>query len=356
MSDFVAVGDLHLTTPGPKGTVRGGLSAYIKDHDQFVISLVRNQVLRYAKKNYIKDVVFLGDICEGTRLSYEAQLALLHLLQGSQFRFHFILGNHDLFGADPSLGHSLQLLKAIGLPNVHIYESVTDTEIANGIPVRFLPWPHAKFSKSRLNIAHVDVAGAKMDSGRTVEDEKANSSNATAIIGHIHGNQQVRNSYFAGTLYQTSFGESIEKFFHHVRYEDGQFDIENVAVKPVYKLHSVEVASKKDLREVPRSEFDLVKLILLPGSKITADDYKYINVKKIRATTTERDLALARVEDLMSGSEVNISTDEFFAEWLRNQTARRDLKVRAFKLRRKLLKGHHDRKETKGDRNTQAHI
>ncbi len=346
MSEFVAVGDLHLTKPGPKGTVQGGLSAYIKDHDQFVAGLVRNQVLRYAKKNHIKDVVFLGDICEGTRLSYEAQLALLSIIQGSPFLFHFILGNHDLFGADPSLGHSLQLLKAIGLPNVRIYEEVTDTEVAK-VPVRFLPWPHAKFSKSRLNIAHIDVAGAKMDSGRMVEGENANSSNSTAVIGHIHGNQQVRNSHYTGTLYQTCFGESMDKFFHHVRYEDGDFDIENVAVKPVYRLHTVEVASKKDLKPVPRSEFDLVKLILLPGSKVTADDYKDLNVKKIRVTTTERDLALARVEDLVSGSEVNINTDEFFAEWLRNQSVDRGLKARAFNLRKKILRGHkHVRKET----------
>ena len=75
----------------------------------------------------------------------------------------------------------------------------------------------------------------------------------------------------------------------------------------------------------------------MPGCKAEADDWKHLNVKRVRPTTTERDLALARVEDLNSGSEIEISTDEFFKEWLRNSSADDELKKRAFRLRAKLL-------------------
>lgn len=336
MTEFVAIGDLHLTASNGKGGLVGGLSAYLPNPDQFVVDLVRSQPLRYAAKHRIKNIILLGDICEKTRLSYEGQLALISLLRTRPFHFHIILGNHDLFGADPTLGHSLQIIKVMQLPNVSIYEKVTDVEI-DGAPIRFLPWPHSNFSKNHLNVAHIDVKGAKSDSGRVFDKEDMPSSNSTAIIGHIHTNQRVRNSWFAGTLYQTDFGEGPDKFFQHLRYDDGEFEIENIPVKPSITLMTYEVATKADLKRIPRSDSVLVKLILLPGCKLLADDYADINVKRVRPVTTERDLALARIEDLNSGSEIEISTDEFFKEWLRNSTAADTLKRRAYKIRKRLL-------------------
>ena len=338
-TEFICIGDLHLTTSNAKGGLRGGLSAYVKNHDEFVIDLIKDQPLRYAAKRGIKNIFLLGDLCEHTRLSYEGQLSLMSLLKIDRFHFHIILGNHDLFGADPTLGHSLQIIKAMNMKNVSIYEDVSDVDL-DGAPVRFLSWPNNKFSKSRLNVAHIDVKGARSDSGRIFDKDDLPASNAVAVIGHIHTNQKVRNTHYTGTLYQTTFGESENKFFHHVIYEDGIFEIENIAVKPVYRLHTIEVSNKKDLRDIPSSPNDLVKLILLPGCSITAADYAHLNVQRVRATSTDRDVALARVEDLTNGgSEISISTNEFFSEWLRNQSAPKELKKRAYKLRSVILDG-----------------
>lgn len=336
MAEFVAIGDLHLTAPKGNGKLVGGLSAYIEDHDKFVMDLVRDQPLRFAAKRGIKHIFFLGDICSLTRLSYEAQLALISVLRIKRFHFHFIPGNHDLFGADPELGHSLQIVKAMELPNVSVYEQVTDVEL-DSAPIRFLPWPHSKFSKSRLNIAHIDVKDARSDSGRVMEGDSLPASTATAVVGHIHTNQVVRNTWFPGTLYQTNFGESPDKFFHHIRYDDGAFEIENVKVKNVYTLHTIEVQSKKDLKSIPVSDHDLIKLILLPGCRVQAADYAHLKVHRVTATSTDKEVALARIEDLNAGSEVSISTDDFFKEWLRNSPASKELKTRAFKLRAKIL-------------------
>jgi hypothetical protein len=331
--EAIGIGDLHLTDTAGKG----GLAAYIKNHDEVVMQLV-TQCLQFAKKRGIKNVFLYGDLCEGTRMSYQGQLALIGLFNTNpNFVFHIILGNHDKIAELSSMGHSLQIIQAMNLFNVKIYEE--DTVVTFGdAKVNFMPWPSTAFKKRSdlLNVAHVDVQGAKSDSGRLFDSDKLSDTKALSVIGHIHTMQKIRNTYYSGTLYQTNFGESQEKFFHHLVF-DGSWEIFNIPVKPIYTLHSVEVSSKKDLKSLPASPTDLIKLILLDGCEITAADYGQLNVVKVRSVKGEKDLALARIEDLTSGSEIEISSKEFFVEWLRNQNVDRELKKQAVRLRKQLL-------------------
>lgn len=326
LRELVAIGDLHLTDTFGKG----GLAAYIKDHDKMVVDLVMSQPLKWARANGVKDVVLLGDICDGTRMSYEAQLQLLRLFR-TPFRFHVILGNHDMVAEDPSMGHSLQIIKEFALPNVMIYEQPTVVG-----KVRFCPWPVQDFDKRYLNIAHIDVQGSRTDSGRLNKSEKLNHSSADAVIGHIHTAQRVRNSVFPGTLYQSNFGEGHEKFFAHCVYDDA-WETTLVPVKPTYRLHTLEVSSKKDLK-VKAGPRDLFKIILKDNANITAAHYKNLNVVKIRTTRSDAELALARIEDLSDGSEIELSTEEFIEAALTAKATEKELK-RALQVRKQLLGG-----------------
>jgi len=331
--ELIGIGDLHLTSPGPKGNI-GGLSAYINDHDNFVADLVITQPLAFAKKRHIENVVLYGDLFEKPRASYEGMLALLKILE-QPFQFHIILGNHDMFGEEPTLGHSLQIIQKMQLPNVHIYTEPCLKKFGKAA-VNFLPYPHSNFKDTALNVAHIDVEGAKSDSGRPLNGPK---STATAVVGHIHTKQKVRNTHYSGTLYQTNFGEAADKYFHHCVFEAGEWEIHNVPVKPVYRLHTVEVAHKRDLADVPASSKDLVKLILLDSSAVQAADYAHLNVVRTRAVSSSADLQLARVEDLHDGQEIEFSVDEFFDTWLEAQPVEDKLKQQATKLRNKLLRG-----------------
>lgn len=337
MASFVGIGDLHLTSSLGKG----GLSGYVKDHDKAVVLAVR-RALAYAKRNQVRHVFLYGDVCEAPRMSYSGQIALLSFLR-MDFDFHIILGNHDKFGELSSAGHSLEIIKELRLPNVHIYEDPTLVKI-EGQPINFLPWPYCDFDARALNVAHVDVQGAKTDSGRAVT--KGTDSRAFAVVGHIHTHQQVRNTFYSGTLYQTNFGESQSKFFHHGRYEDG-WEIESIAAKPKYVLHNLVVENKKDLVKLARSipEADtknhLVKVILKDGANISATDYLHLNVVKTVTASNQREIALAQVEDLNDGSEVEVSSDEFFQEWLENQSQDAERKASASALRTKMLKDVH---------------
>ena len=324
----VGIGDLHLTSSVGKG----GLSSYIKDHDDMVAREV-TRVLRQAKKKGVKHVFLYGDLCEGTRMSYDAQLALLKILR-QDFEFHIILGNHDLFAEDPTLGHSLQLIQEFIMPNVHVYTEPTVKKI-EGAWVNFLPWPFTDFDDKCLNVFHNYVKGAKTDSGRKIES--GNASKASAVGGHIHTNHKVRNTHYSGTLYQTNFGESKDKFYHLIEY-DGSWNITNVPFKPEYTLHTVEVSTKKQLHALPRSEKDLVRLILVDGFQPVQEDLVGANVVTIKVANSARELALAKVADLREGSEVEVSTSEFFNAWVQTQMYSEALKTDAIKLRSKTLK------------------
>jgi DNA repair exonuclease SbcCD nuclease subunit len=332
---FVAVGDLHLTDSAGKG----GLSNYLEDHDMMVAKLVVSQPLRYAVKHGIKDLVFLGDICESPRLSYSAQLALANIIRAARkhgITCWFYLGNHDLFSEDPATGHSLEVGNLWGFQNVNVITEVTDTVIG-GIKVRVLPWPHKNFSKTRLNLAHIDVQGSKTDSGRVNDKEGLNASDAWAVIGHIHTHQRVRNSFYPGTLYQTNFGESAEKFFAVVSEDDG-YEVEMIPVKLPYQLHTVEVESKSDLKSIPSGSDHLVKIIIR-SSKVQTQDWSHLNVVKTVTAKTDTEAALAHFEELQGGTAVEISSDEFFTAWLDNQSRPQELKDKALALRKRLLSG-----------------
>jgi hypothetical protein len=322
----VGIGDLHLTSA--RGV--GGLASYIKDPDQMVKREVF-RVLKWARKRGIKRCFLYGDVCEGPRMSYEAMHALLEILN-QDFEFHIILGNHDLFAEDPTLGHSLELIEKFKLPNVRIYTEPTIVKL-DGHKVQFLPWPHMDFDKNCLNVAHNDVKGARMDSGRPIS--KGSESKAPAVVGHIHTKQRVRNSYFSGTLYQTDFGQGPDKAFHHIEYDEG-WVINDIPFEPEYRLHTVEARTRKDLRKVPRSEKDLVKLILIDGCQISAADTAGINVVVTKTANNAQELALAHVEELKEGEQVEVSTDEFFESWLESKSLEPDLRdaIRAYRLKK----------------------
>lgn len=329
--EFIGIGDLHLTDSAGKG----GLSKYIKDHDQFVANLVIDQPLKYASKNGIQNIILYGDIFESPRGSYSGQKALLKILR-QNFEFHIILGNHDKFASDSNAGHSLELIQEYDLPNVHIYDQKTIVKFGS-THINFMPWPCTEFESKMLNVCHVDVAGAKSDSGRVYTDKNLSDSKAITVAGHIHTEQKIRNTYYSGTLYQTNFGESSKKFFHKIEIDKAGIEIHNIPVKLVYELHSVEIDSVKDLKFIPSGENHLVKLILKPGCGVQAKDYAHLNVVRVRPVSSLKDLESARIEDLSEGEAVRISSDEFFKAWLRNSSAESSLKKHAYKLRKQLL-------------------
>jgi predicted phosphodiesterase len=310
---LIAIGDLHLTAPtGRDGKdVRGGLSSLIGYHDKFVADLVIDQCLSYASKHRIEHVVLLGDVSDGTRLSYQAHHQLMRILK-EPFQFHVILGNHDLESPEAEFGHSLELVR-YARRNVKIYEQVTDAEL-DGAPVRFLPWPHTKFSKSRLNFSHVDMAGARQDNG--LETKDGAKSEAVIINGHLHTNQTVRNTYIPGSPYQTSFGIKEGQYFAEATFSEDGWDVRYVPLKPKYVLRTVILRTEKDF--VAPKPGELVRALVYPTFKGSPDLLKHYARLRFVADEEESRQALHDVQD-GGGSAIEFDLSSFFESWAAQQ-------------------------------------
>jgi hypothetical protein len=327
MSEFIGIGDLHF----PDSTGKGGLAAYIDDAPQQIVREV-SKVKAYARKKHVTHIVQYGDVCEGPRASYASLLAMIDMVADDDLKWTFILGNHDKFAKESSAGHSLELLKRMRLPNVRIVEEQKLLKVGTQ-KLNFMPWPCTEFSTEYLNVAHVDVAGSTGDNGRPTKSDV--KPRGLSVIGHIHTHQVVGRTHYSGTLYQTYFGETKEKFFHHATHDSGGWEIESVPHTPDYELVTLEVTSRKDLRKIEDDPKKLYKLKLSKASSLTAADYGS-NVVRIQAVGDDVD-AEATLAATREGSSVVLDPDEFFEAWMDRQTLPSPLKDRALKLRKEML-------------------
>lgn len=331
--EALGCGDLHLDGPFTKLVPNGNT----------VICREVQKIVDWGTKRGIDRVIFYGDLCDSPRMSYEAYTAFTKLLRSNpSVEFHIILGNHDKFAPDSSAGHSLELLVdwLDMIPNTHVYTEPTDVEI-DGVGVRFLPWPSRAFSKRMLNVAHIETAGSKSDSGREMDPEGLYAGNAVIVAGHLHTNQVVRNTYFSGTPFQQNFGEGIKKYFHHIRFESVKdFDIESIRTRPEYRLHNIVVKSKRDLELIPDDKKDLVKLILRDGADVDVSEWaSKTNVVKTTGYKSREELESVLSEDLAQSEQITVDTTEFFKAWLDTQTEiSDDDRAAVLKLRRSILR------------------
>lgn len=331
MIELVGIGDLHLTDD--KGN--GGLSKYIEAPDLYVMSEAQ-RVVNWARKKGISLVIFYGDICENQRMSYEANLALVKFFRRNKdMDFIVYRGNHDSQAKSSDEGHSLELLISHRLKNVRVFVDDTYVEIGKQ-KIKICPWPSTAFDPKVLNFGHIEVFGSKLDSGRKMESEELPKSKAVTCMGHLHTNHKVRNTYYSGTLYQTNFGESLPKFFHHVRFSSvDDYEIESVPFDPKYKLFNCVVETAEDVAALPTDPHHLVKLVVKDGADVEVPARPNIVINK--TFRTKSDLANILTEDLMNGQELVIKSADFFHEWIAQQSVPQRLKKRTAKLRERIL-------------------
>lgn len=336
MAEFVGIGDLHM--PDSQGL--GGLAKYIENPERMICEEIR-KVLEYARARQIRHVIQYGDVCDGARMSYDSMCALDDLFREHQdLVFWIILGNHDMLGTVPEAGHSLQVLQRMvrDLKNVRIMVNPVTKKI-DGAPVRFLPYPHTPDKRGALNVFHNEVYGSKSDSGRVYKDDQLSKSKCVSVGGHLHTAHQVRNTHFSGTLYQNNFGESLPKYFHHIQYNsDEDFDISLVPHDPTYKLYTCVIENRRDLREIPVGEHDLIKLVLKDGASVSAEDYAHLkNIVILRNFGTKDELVSVLSEDLAEGAELTIDVDEFFSTWVESLDVDQSMRDRVVAVRSRII-------------------
>lgn len=315
MPELVGIGDAHFDK----------LDSIIPDATPKITRCWR-KVFKYAQDRAIPDVIFYGDIGEKHRLSDGAQCAILDTVlreEYSDLRLHFILGNHD-FSEDGQ--HSLTWLEVIAKRLNKNFRVYTKQELIKiqGVPFNMLPYPFEETLKDHINVGHFEVKGSVRDNGKSIDEGP--SSKHTTLMGHLHTKHRVRNTYFSGTLYQTNFGESMPKSFHHVKFDSAKdYEVNDIAFKPPWELRNSMVSSMDDVKALAKESHILHKLFVKDGADVDINYVlqNYPNVVRHKAFKSKADLKqqIEEAWDFESGLTdeiVNpINDKDVIADWMR---------------------------------------
>lgn len=243
----------------------------------------------------VRNILFYGDICEVPRLDYASEVALYSVLLSPKYRdldFYFVLGNHD-FAEDGT--HSLEVMDVIAREckvNFTVYTQPTKVKI-EGERFNMLPYPFTDTLSKCVNVGHFEVKGSTRDNGRVIEEGVETPHHG--VMGHLHTNHKVGNIYYSGTLYQTNFGESEDKYFHHCRVVDGKLKVNNIAFKSPWVLRNLRVSSVEDLQGLDTDDDRvLFKLFLKNGLDIDLESLmtKYPKIVKTNVFKNKEELKL----------------------------------------------------------------
>lgn len=332
--EFVGIGDLHLD---------GKLLRHLPDLNSRIIHEVK-RVLRYAKRNGIDLAVFYGDICETPEMSTEAARLLLKLImEHSSMSMIFLLGNHD---RENSETHSMQLFADLVafevLPNVKVIEKPTTLFRKSGTPLRLLPWPSLDTDVECLNVIHEEVVGSTWDFGRKSTTQK--KAKGVCVAGHIHTSQTVGKVHYSGTLYQTTFGEKPAKYFHHVKWLEGQPpSVKKIPHVASFSLVNKIIASKDDLKTIEKDPNILYKVFVQDSVTLEADTFADLpNVVKVNSFRTKLELTSLIQEELRIDDEFEVtsllSVENNLKTWLLSAEVDDDLRRKTYKKFKTLFK------------------
>lgn len=326
------IGDLHLD---------GRLTKFIPDLNFVIMAEVRSVVAKAVAKG-CQIVIFYGDIGDKPRLSDEAHQLLCELfLQFPQIKFLVLKGNHDVESESKTGLDFLRFLsRAKMLPNVQVALQprvlFADTDYA----INMLPWPHKETQRRMLNVLHIETAGSVMDSGRGVDSHAPTIDEKTfCVAGHLHTNHVAGSVHFAGTLYQTAFGEKEEKFWHLIDLEAKK--VISIPHKPKYTLRNIVIKTQEDLKLIPGDPLILCKLFIASNVAVPAEAFdKYTNVVKHNNFQTKQELEALVMEDFViddvSGT-VNFDIGVALSDWMEAEKIAEPLRKQVLKLNKKLI-------------------
>lgn len=322
----------------------GKLSEHIPNFNEVVGNEIR-LVLEKSRRQGSKVVLLYGDICERFSLSDNARKVLLGLFKEFE-DLNFIMwrGNHDTLGPQSTEPCSLDpfhdMIELGYIKNLRVVRHQPQDFFTNtDHPIRILPWPFKDSLADRLNFMHVEIAGSTWETGHAVDSTY--STKHLCAIGHIHTAQRVRNSHFSGTLYQTTFGESEEKFYHDIQW-DG--DVREARIKlvphfPKYTLKNVMIRSSEEyvdararIKEAPDTTlwkaFINSKKLVLPVNAF--DDLPTV-IKHNPYKSKEELVSLIHEEITMDdrSSSVSQDTDAALNQWMEKHGIEADLQERA---------------------------
>jgi DNA repair exonuclease SbcCD nuclease subunit len=328
--EYIGIGDLHYDK----------MDGLVENANDKISASIR-KVFKYAVENGVRHVIFYGDLCERYRMSYEAQVSFYQIALDPKYEdlvIHAILGNHDFAETG---AHSLEVLKVLANLMDKRLRVYTEQKLVklDGKKFNMMPHPVLETRRDCLNIGHFEMKNSFRDNGRQIGHGFTTAHKC--CVGHLHTNHRVRRAHYSGTLYQTNFGESLPKFFHHVRYEDDDpysVGVESVPFDPPWKLINLQVKSESDLKAIEDDENVLYKLFVHEGLDLDIGDVmaEHPNVVRHNRFANKKELQelIQNEWDFESDSfDNNFDTKDVVGDYLREKARLKPKEVkRAFSM------------------------
>jgi hypothetical protein len=261
-------------------------------------------------------------------MSEEAQSGFFNVLKevDGKLNVHVYLGNHDYAELDShTMLFFFELQKAKVFKTVHFYDKEHPT-IIEGVRVNILPYPLTKPTSKKPSVcfAHYEVAGSIRDNGRKNDGgEEHKHGKHVFIQGHLHTRQVVRKQHFyGGTLYQTSFGESLPKGFIEFKAKTLKSTVDFrhkfVDNDPAFKLINLRVYQKKDLKQIENNPLYKYKLLISEDVDLRESDLEPFQniVNRLSFSDEAEAQALEYAEFVLETQEIDLSTKEVLNDYL----------------------------------------
>lgn len=263
-----------------------------------------------ARKNKIKNVIFLGDLFHDRNKIQVYAYVMTYLIfkKNSDINVFALLGNHDLWFYEKCDISSVFPFQS--LPNVTVIDKICSLDIS-GVSFDFLPFTTDPISaiknfknSSDFLCSHIAVDGAVLNSSGNISDIVIESdSEMTKVssdifhrwkkvfLGHYHCSQELdEKTEYIGSPYQIDFGEAnqaknilifdtetfekkyIQNDFSPKHYIIKSSDVDNYSLSGSFV--KIEIDDESDLVETKEKIRDVKSLDFFKKKKIEKTDEK----------------------------------------------------------------------------------
>lgn len=237
--------------------------------------------------------------------------------------------------------HSLQVfieMQKLGMfKTIHFYAEPSVVTI-DDVRVNFLPFPHrAPTDKVDVAVAHYEVDGTVSDSGRVIRFKESRNDDygIPFLQGHLHTTQKNGRHHYGGTLYQTSFGESLPKGYGMARIgKGGKFAWKFVRHEPPFKLTNLRIHEKADLKQLVNDPLHLFKLYVADDVRVPDNLLeRYPNiVNKLDFSSAEELEELEQAEFALENMQIEVNADDYLPDFFTKYGADDKMQKRAFEI------------------------
>lgn len=207
---YIFIADLHLAAYSNDPVISG-----IPEKLFFTMTVLDN-IIEYARKNEIKNIVIAGDIIHTKSIIHSvAQSMFLDFIRkNNDFTFIIIDGNHDMSSRS---GQGISALKfcdnEINVKMFHNADIYEDLWLVPWNPDTMVKDITSGSSKNFL-VSHLGVTEAKLNSGISIVSDiklKDFKKYKHCFLGHYHKPQSLGNISYIGSPIQMDWGEKHEE-------------------------------------------------------------------------------------------------------------------------------------------------